>query len=114
MDDISPIIVEAAGVFGACEIKLRVGSEAIAAATVVVDEARAADLGTFQGQFLVPGGKATAERFLDVTWQDGRSEIDRDTEIAVDILCEYIANALDALHDSRPLRASSTGSVPQA
>ena len=47
-------------------------------------------------------------------WRDGRREIDRDTEIAVEILCEYIANALDALQEGRPFRASSTGSVPQA
>src|SRR5262245_34332237 len=43
MDDISPIIVETAGVFGACEIKLRVRSDTIASATEALDEARAAD-----------------------------------------------------------------------
>jgi hypothetical protein len=53
------------------------------------------------------------ERILDVKWQDGRREIDRDTEIAVDILCEYLANALDALQDSRIVGSSGDGSLPE-
>jgi UDP-GlcNAc:undecaprenyl-phosphate/decaprenyl-phosphate GlcNAc-1-phosphate transferase len=104
IDEIPPIIVEAAGVFGATEISLRVGAESIVNATAS-GEPPASDLEVFQGQFPVPGGKSL-ERTLDVKWQDGRNEIDRDTEIAVDILCEYIANALDALQESPYVKAS--------
>jgi UDP-GlcNAc:undecaprenyl-phosphate GlcNAc-1-phosphate transferase len=104
IEEISPIIVEAAGVFGATEMNLRVGSNSIAQ-TPPDDEPRTNEQEPFRSQFFVPGGK-NPERMLDVKWQDGRAELDRDTEIAIDILCEYIANALDALQeDSRPARA---------
>jgi len=104
IDEISPIIVEAAGVFGATEITLRVGTESVAEAPPD-DEPRTNEQEPFRSQFMVPGGKAV-ERMLDIKWLDGRTELDRDTEIAVDILCEYIANALDTLQEeSRPSRA---------
>ena len=103
--EISPIIVEAAGVFGAVEMNLRVGSESVAFATSGSDEPPTGEPEPFQSQFMVPGGKTIDERALDVKWHDGRREIDRDTEIAIDILCEYIANALDGLHESQPTKA---------
>ena len=103
IEEMSPIIGEAAGVFGATEMILRVGSDGIG--HTPTDEPRTNEQEPFRSQFLVPGGK-NPERTLDVTWHDGRAELDRDTEIAIDILCEYIANALDALHeDRRPARA---------
>ena len=104
--EISPIIVEAAGVFGAVEMNLRVGSESVAFAASGSDEPPTGEPEPFQSQFMVPGGKTIDERALDVKWHDGRREIDRDTEIAIDILCEYIANALDGLHESQPPKAS--------
>jgi len=102
IEELSPIIVESAGVFGAAEMILNLGSSSIGHRPVD-DEPRSSE--PFRSQFLVPGGK-NPERTLDVVWQDGRIELDRDTEIAIDILCEYIANALDALQEeSRPSRA---------
>jgi len=84
------------------EMILNLGSSSIGHRPVD-DEPRSSE--PFRSQFLVPGGK-NPERTLDVVWQDGRIELDRDTEIAIDILCEYIANALDALQEeSRPSRA---------
>jgi UDP-GlcNAc:undecaprenyl-phosphate/decaprenyl-phosphate GlcNAc-1-phosphate transferase len=104
IEEMSPLIVEAAGVFGASTMILRVGDNTIGQ-TSVDDEPRTNEQEPFRSQFLVPGGR-TPERTLDVTWHDGRGELDRDTEIAVDILCEYIANALDTLlEDNRPARA---------
>jgi UDP-GlcNAc:undecaprenyl-phosphate GlcNAc-1-phosphate transferase len=61
----------------------------------------------FRGRFVVPGGKA--ERNLELGWTDGRQEIDRDTEIAVDIFCEYLGDALDAIKAfPAPARVSGT------
>jgi len=93
-------------VFGATEMNLRVGSESVAFAATS-DEPLTGEPEPFQGQFLVPGGKTLDERTLDVKWHDGRREIDRDTEIAIDILCEYIANALDGLQESQPAKATT-------
>jgi hypothetical protein len=89
-------------VFGAVEMKLRGEGDDLGSGPTAL----AADDGDIEatcGQFLVPGGKAS-ERTLEVTWRDGRREIDRDTEIAVDIFCEYLANALDALQESRHVK----------
>jgi UDP-GlcNAc:undecaprenyl-phosphate GlcNAc-1-phosphate transferase len=100
--EIAPIIAEAVVVFGAVEMKLRGEGDDLGSGPTAL----AADDGDIEatcGQFLVPGGKAS-ERTLEVTWRDGRREIDRDTEIAVDIFCEYLANALDALQESRHVK----------
>src|SRR5262249_55452899 len=48
----------------------------------------------FQLHFAVPGGRA-GEGGLDLLWSDGRREIDRDTEIAIDMLCEYLGEAFE-------------------
>jgi hypothetical protein len=32
---------------------------------------------------------------LELAWADGRREIDRDTEIAIDIFCEYLGEAIE-------------------
>jgi UDP-GlcNAc:undecaprenyl-phosphate GlcNAc-1-phosphate transferase len=87
-------------VFGAAEISLRVGGNHVVMATAGAEPTGASE--TFESQFMVPGGKAV-ERTLEIKWQDGRREIDRDTEIAIDILCEYIANALDGLQERLPV-----------
>jgi UDP-GlcNAc:undecaprenyl-phosphate GlcNAc-1-phosphate transferase len=42
-----------------------------------------------------PGGPG--ETFLELGWNDGRVEIDRDTEIAVEILCGEVSGALERL-----------------
>jgi len=102
--EIASLVGEAAQVFGAAGMKLRGDTSDIVHGSVAANDDDELDPEVFRGQFLVPGGKAS-DRYLDVIWRDGRREIDRDTEIAVDILCEYIANALDALQESRPSRA---------
>ena len=45
-----------------------------------------------------------AERTLELGWRDGRREIDRDTEIALEIFCEYLGEALDAAREPAPQR----------
>lgn len=49
---------------------------------------------SFRGRFAVPSSRRQGCQ-LELGWTDGRGEIDRDTEIAIDIFCEYLANALD-------------------
>ena len=58
-------------------------------------------------------GKPT-DRILEVFWHDGRVEIDRDTEIAVDVFCEYLANAIDTITERRLLKRCSTSTGPRA
>ncbi len=48
-------------------------------------------------RFVVPGGKGI-ERVLELAWPDGRREVDRDTEIAIDIFCEHLGDALELLN----------------
>jgi UDP-GlcNAc:undecaprenyl-phosphate GlcNAc-1-phosphate transferase len=101
--EIAPLVGEAALVFGATGMKLRTEADDIVHGAIAAENEEG-DPEVFRGQYMVPGGRAT-ERLLEVTWRDGRRGVDRDTEIAVDILCEYIANALDTLQESRPSRA---------
>jgi UDP-GlcNAc:undecaprenyl-phosphate/decaprenyl-phosphate GlcNAc-1-phosphate transferase len=106
-EDIWPIVVEASTVFGAVGVGLRLGASKSGLTPVSLgqgfeDTPAAGTL--FRAQFSVPGGKA-ADRLLELGWSDERKEIDRDTEIAVDIFCEYLADALDA---TRKLDAAAT------
>ena len=41
------------------------------------------------------GGERPGAKALILTWEDGRSEVDRDTEMAVESLCQHLAFALD-------------------
>jgi UDP-GlcNAc:undecaprenyl-phosphate GlcNAc-1-phosphate transferase len=106
--DFQPLIREAAQVFGATSMRLQGEVEEITTELTPPPEGDG-DVESFRGQFVVPGGKG-AERWLEVVWRDGRREIDRDTEIAVDILCEYFADALDGL----PGRGLAKASPPSA
>ncbi len=112
MDEIVPIIHEATTVFGAATMTVRASADDPAGGLVipVPDDAAA---GAFRGQFIVPGGKVS-DRILEVFWHDGRVEVDRDTEIAVDVFCEYLANAIDAISESRLVKPRSTGTGPRA
>jgi hypothetical protein len=47
--------------------------------------------------FVVPSGKGI-EHVLELAWPDGRREVDRDTEIAIDIFCEHLGDALELLN----------------
>jgi UDP-GlcNAc:undecaprenyl-phosphate GlcNAc-1-phosphate transferase len=49
---------------------------------------------SFRFSFVIPGGQPGG-RTLELAWRDGRVEIDRDTEIAVEIFCEHLGEALD-------------------
>jgi UDP-GlcNAc:undecaprenyl-phosphate/decaprenyl-phosphate GlcNAc-1-phosphate transferase len=68
---------------------------------------------TLRAQFVVPGGKA-AEHVLELAWGDGRREIDRDTEIAIDMLCEYLAEAFENLRMVPVASQPASGIEPHA
>ena len=109
-----PIVVEASTIFGAVGLKLRLGANDSGAVQLssgqgFEDPPAVVPGPLFRAQFSIPGGKP-AERALELAWSDDRKEIDRDTEIAVDIFCEYLADAIDAtkgagVTESGPLRA---------
>jgi UDP-GlcNAc:undecaprenyl-phosphate GlcNAc-1-phosphate transferase len=108
LEEIWPVVTEAISVFGAVGMNLRLGT-AVDGNGGNLFSSGLDGLGTgsnvFRAQFVVPvpGGKAT-EQLLD-----GRREVDRDTEIAVDILCEYLGDAFEAVKESG---ASATPSPP--
>ena len=64
------------------------------------------DPSVFPYPFTIPGGGRANPRTLLLGWIDGRSEIDRDTEIAVEIFCDYLGEAMDATEVT--LRSSSS------
>jgi UDP-GlcNAc:undecaprenyl-phosphate/decaprenyl-phosphate GlcNAc-1-phosphate transferase len=110
-----PLVVEAAAVVGAVFVQLHV--EAVGPAPVDDSgvpisfthgppEPEVGTAALFSFRFSIPGPKER-NRVLELGWIDGRREIDRDTEIAVEIFCERLAEALDLARRSSPL-ASAT------
>jgi UDP-GlcNAc:undecaprenyl-phosphate GlcNAc-1-phosphate transferase len=114
-DEVWPLIVEVAGIVGATQVRL-----SIDAATDGIDRkstvfSHGFGEGHESGQtfhFSVPGSKAR-ERTLELGWAEERSEIDRDTEIAVDIFCEYLGESLDLLEGPAPFRRTDRGLEPR-
>ena len=100
------IVVEAAGIFGAVGVRLGPSP----AFSHGFDDSEPAAIALFQAQFAVPG----TENVLELGWTDGRREIDRDVEIAVDIFCDHLADALEMLREGKPLRHPAKGAGPTA
>ena len=102
-EEIWPIVAEAMPVFGAVGMHLKLGIETNGDAHKIfrsgLDDLDTAS-NAFKAPFIVPvpGGKNT-EQVLEIFWRDGRREVDRDTEIADDILCEYLGDAFAAVKD---------------
>jgi UDP-GlcNAc:undecaprenyl-phosphate GlcNAc-1-phosphate transferase len=94
-DDMWPIVVEAATIVQAAGVRLR--AQATGADPTAFSHGFDADGAALEGvRFVVPGGKG-GERVLELAWSDGRREVDRDTEIAIDIFCEHLGDALEQL-----------------
>ena len=89
LDEIWAILAESMAVFGA--VYLRMGPSPEFTCGAYGPEAGPPEL--FQARFAVTGG----DNVLELGWVDGRREIDRDTEIAVEIFCEHLGDAFDLL-----------------
>jgi UDP-GlcNAc:undecaprenyl-phosphate GlcNAc-1-phosphate transferase len=112
-DEVWPIVVEAATIVGAIAARLQ-SDLAPASFSHGFDEQQSAGADAPAlacVRFLVPGGKNSTERFLELRWSDDRREVDRDTEIAVDIFCEYLGDALDAMAGAGAVTAPSVRAV---
>jgi UDP-GlcNAc:undecaprenyl-phosphate/decaprenyl-phosphate GlcNAc-1-phosphate transferase len=114
-----PLVVDAAKVLGAAAATLRIDNRATSRAeapVVLTHEPPAAETPagvTFRFHFSVPSAKAT-ERTLELVWYDGRKEIDRDTEIAAEIFCEHLGDALDLAATATSHSVASVRPIPRA
>src|SRR5262249_34681684 len=120
MDEVWPIVVEAATALGAVSATLQVVATGGTTPTpstyshgATEDDATPDGSAVARFRFSVPGGR-TAERTLELGWTDGRQEIDRDTEIAVDIFCEYLGEALELTRQVAVAALRAPGASPRA
>lgn len=114
LEEMWPLVVEAAQVLGAIAVDLRVEPQTPSETEtpiILTHEPSGKIESVFRYRFIVPGGKAT-ERVLVLGWDDGRSEIDRDTEIAAEIFCEHLGEALESVRGPVAIRASDKRAIP--
>ena len=93
-----PIVVETASVFTAAGVRLQIeatGDEEGTPPAAYSHGFEGVGDPLFTMRFSVPGGGKTVDRVLELGWADGRREVDRDTEIAIDIFCEYLGEAIE-------------------
>jgi len=113
LEDIWAVAQEATTVFGASGVVVRLAAGPGSEGTPAGFSHGVNDLGaeglSFRAQFVVPGG-SSSERVLELFWTDGRREIDRDTEIAIDMLCEHLGDAFDLLK-TVPVAARATPDI---
>jgi UDP-GlcNAc:undecaprenyl-phosphate GlcNAc-1-phosphate transferase len=94
------VLTEAGAVFGAVSVRLGPSpafSHEYERTTIGPDDE------LYESRFALAGGSC----LLELSWRDGRKVIDRDTEIAIDIFCEHLADAL-----SRVAPAPAVASQP--
>jgi len=93
-----PVVVEAATILGAVAVSLQTDPPDAAETPLPTFNHGPAEgevsTGLFRYRFSVPGGKGTV-RTLEFGWSDGRGDIDRDIEIAAEVFCEHLGEALD-------------------
>jgi UDP-GlcNAc:undecaprenyl-phosphate GlcNAc-1-phosphate transferase len=99
LEEVWGIVTEAGAVFGA--VVVRVGP-----APAFRHEYEQTSVGpneVFEARFALPGSACG----LELGWRDGRREIDRDTEIAVDIFCEHLAEAVAKVSSTQAQRPTA-------
>jgi UDP-GlcNAc:undecaprenyl-phosphate GlcNAc-1-phosphate transferase len=112
-----PVIVEAATALGAVAVSLQIDPQQQTAETPVptfIHGPSDDDVSTplFRYRFTVPSGK-TVVRTLELGWSDGRGEIDRDIEIAAEIFCEHLGEALDTAQNLALSSVPAPTAVPR-
>ncbi len=106
-----PLVIDAARALGAVAATLRIDVPEMPETTtpltltMAAPESNTPTYAPFSFRFTVPSAKG-AERILELVWLDGRSELDRDTEIAAEIFCEHLGEALDLV------RSATSPSIP--
>ena len=106
LEEVWVVVTDAVLVFGATS--LRIGPSPEFNHEVEGTGSGVTDL--FESRFVLPGSEAT----LELGWRDGRREIDRDTEIAVDLFCEHLADALGRLKTGATAPRSASRPGPTA
>jgi UDP-GlcNAc:undecaprenyl-phosphate/decaprenyl-phosphate GlcNAc-1-phosphate transferase len=111
VDEMWPSVIEAAAAIGATAVSLRTSStfETETAPSSSLSHEFGADIDAaamFRAQFPVPCGKRRQCQ-LEFGWTDGRGEVDRDTEIAIEVFCEYLGNVIESAPNLRVLRGNS-------
>jgi UDP-GlcNAc:undecaprenyl-phosphate/decaprenyl-phosphate GlcNAc-1-phosphate transferase len=113
VEEMWPSVVEAATAVGATAVSLRTRStfesDTAPSATSMSHEvgADSDSAVVFRAQFSVPCGKRR-ECLLEFRWTDGRGEVDRDTEIAIEVFCEYLGSAIDSTPNLRVVLGGNT------
>ncbi|BDG09634.1 MraY family glycosyltransferase [Anaeromyxobacter paludicola] len=101
-EDVWVAVCAAAPVLGVSCVALRRGGPAGANQPIVSDGFQEAGPAPFVARFSLrperPGGDE-----LELGWRDGRRKLSRDTEIAVELLCGYLHDALDRFDPDVPL-----------
>jgi UDP-GlcNAc:undecaprenyl-phosphate GlcNAc-1-phosphate transferase len=100
-EEMWPVVMEAASSVGAVRVRLRVEAVGVGDSLTFAHGFPDSDDTAHAFRFVVPGGKSF-ERLLELGWSDERQEIDRDTEIAVEIFCEYLGESLDSARPVAP------------
>jgi UDP-GlcNAc:undecaprenyl-phosphate GlcNAc-1-phosphate transferase len=117
-DEMWPVVVDAAKVLGAVLVDLRLDSASPAEPSTSPTYSQAleeGDLleGPFRFEFVIPGSRGV-ERTLVLGWTDGRTTVDRDTEIAAEIFCEHLGEALDLVRTNESAATRTSRAVPHA
>lgn len=117
-DEMWPLVIEAAAILGASSVSLRtelptVVDGPMAAFDHTSPEAELS-VEAFRAELVVPGGNRSAERVLRLGWTDGRTGLDRDTEIAAEIFCEHLGEALDSVRGTAPARVGEPRALPRS
>jgi UDP-GlcNAc:undecaprenyl-phosphate GlcNAc-1-phosphate transferase len=116
------VIREVVPVFDASFVSLEIASEdADGARTPTVfsnspatvnDETTPTPTGAFRARFSLVGVRHD-EGYMELGWSDARVALDRDTEIAIELFCDYIVDAFERVRTRpRPTGRPSHGSKP--
>src|SRR6266545_2217436 len=113
VDDMWPLVIEAGNALGATALRLHVGIPPQPGVRSFNHPLEHEGSNESWFQFPVPASKLVQTR-LELAWSDGRRDVDSDTEIAVDMFCEYLGDALDLIRTPPPAQPRRTAIEPQA
>jgi UDP-GlcNAc:undecaprenyl-phosphate GlcNAc-1-phosphate transferase len=110
-EEIWPIVLEAKTIFEASTVSVRRRGPSRDGEQALFADAPPDPDGavTLRSQFGIGG--ALAELALELGWSDGRRELDRDIQIAIDIFCEHVSQAFHATQTASPRAATHTRSL---